>query len=434
MRGRTGWDRRLVWGGLALAACGPDATGTTDVATGRDASDVTAAGPCSAPSAAAVADAFVPDGFCAVTWASGLASPRGIFVAPGGDVLVVERGASHVTALWDDDGDGLSGAGERAVVAEASGLNHGVFVHGGFLYASSATTVFRWPYAGERDDLGAPQTVIRDIPGGGHATRTVVLDAQGRLYVSVGSLSNVDEDASRSRVSRFALDALPAGGIRFADGEVFADGLRNEVGLDFDADGVLWGVQNGLDSLARDDLGGDIHDDNPAEILSRFDTPGAFHGYPYCWTEYRLPSGVGLGPGTMWATPTFLDRGTHTDAWCRDTAHVDPPELAMQAHAAPLDLEFYDGAMFPEAFRGDLFVSFHGSWNRDVPTGYKVVRVRMQGGVPQDPEPFFEYAGEGDIAAAWRHRPVGVRVGADGRLFITSDSSGVVIAIGHDGG
>jgi len=431
--------------GLALAACGPDAT-TDETDTGdataspdidaRDADDArpeaTPLGGCVAPSSAAVANASLPPGFCAVTWATDLASPRGLFVADHGDVIVLERGRARVTVLWDDDRDGVSGAAERATLAEANGLNHGVFVHGGFLYASSATTVYRWAYTSQRSDLGTPERVVKDIPSGGHATRTVVLDAQGRLYVSVGSRDNVDDDASRARVRRFTLDDIPAGGLAFADGEVFADGLRNEVGLAFDAAGTLWGVQNGMDGLARDDLGGDIHEDNPAEILSRLDAPGAFHGYPYCWTEFRLPQGVGLGPGTMWATPGFHDDGTHSDAWCRDPNHVDPPELAMQAHAAPLDLEFYDGAMFPEDYRGDLFVTFHGSWNRDVPTGYKVVRVPMEGGVPQEPVPFFEYAGQGDVAARWPHRPVGVRVGVDGRLFVTSDASGVVIMIGHE--
>ncbi|MEZ4269439.1 MAG: PQQ-dependent sugar dehydrogenase [Myxococcota bacterium] len=381
-----------------------------------------------------VANAYVPEGFCASAWATGLGQPRGIFVAPSGDVLVVERQKAQVTVLWDDDGDRVSGPTERALLAKASGLNHGVTVHGGFLYASSATTVFRWAYAdGARSDLGAPTTLIKGIPSGGHSTRTLVIDAAGLLYVSVGSAGNVDSNSDRSRIRRFPLASIPESGVNFADGEVFADGLRNEVGLDFDGQGRLWGVQNGVDNLQRADLGGDIHDDNPAEELSLFDTAGRHYGYPYCWSEFILPAGVGDGPGAQWAHPQFINDGTHTDAWCKNPANVVAPQLAMQAHAAPLDLEFYDGAAFPADYRGDLFISFHGSWNRTVPTGYKVVRVHFDNGKPQDPTPFFEYSGAGDIAAAWPHRPVGVRVGKEGQLFVTSDGSGTVFVIGYDG-
>jgi len=387
---------------------------------------------CTAPASAAVPNARVPAGFCAAIWATDLAQPRGLFVTTTGDVLVVERGQGRVTALWDGDGDGLSGAGERAVLASASGLNHGVSVRGGFLYASSATSVRRWPYAGARSDLGAGEVVVRDIPSAGHSTRTLAFDGAGRLYVSCGSASNVDADSRRSRIRRFDVATVPAGGLAFDAGEVFADGLRNEVGLAFDGQDRLWGVQNGIDMLNRDDLGGDIHNDNPAEIVSRFDTPGAFYGYPFCWTEFRLPANVGKGPGTMWAHEQTINDGTHSDAWCQDPTKVDVPELAMQAHSAPLDLEFYNGDSFPEAYRGDLFITFHGSWNRNPPTGYQVVHVDIDAsGHLKAPTSFFENAGQSDDG--WPHRPVGIRVGRDGQLFVSSDASSSLIVIGHSG-
>ncbi|MCB9737261.1 MAG: PQQ-dependent sugar dehydrogenase [Deltaproteobacteria bacterium] len=390
-------------------------------------------GTCDFPAAAALAHADVPAGYCAATWASGLDDPRGMIVAPSGEVLVVERGKAQVTALWDDDGDGVSGATERAKLAGASGLNHGIALRDGFLYASSATTVFRWAWtSGARADLGAATVVVKSIPSGGHSTRSLRVDDAGRLYVSVGSAGNVDADSSRARIRRFDLASLPSGGFDFASGEVFADGLRNEVGLAWDADGVLWGVQNGVDNLNRGDLGGDIHDDNPGELLSRFATAGAHHGYPWCWAEYQLPAGVGMGRGTMWAHPSSMNDGTHDDAWCRDTTNVQPPALSMQAHSAPLGLVFYDGDAFPAAVKGDVFVAFHGSWNRSPATGYKVVRVHFEGGVAQDPVPFLEYDGAGDIGADWPHRPVDVAVAADGRLLVTSDASNRVMVVGYD--
>lgn len=412
----------------------PEDTGAT---TSPDVPDTTTGrtNTCTAPAGAAIDNATVPDGFCASVWADDLAAPRGLFVTDDGDVLVVERSRSQVTVLWDDDHDGVSGEGERAKLAGESGLNHGVTVHDGFLYGSSPTTVFRWPYAaGTRADLGDSEVVVKGIPDGGHSTRTLVFDAGGRLYVSCGSGSNVDSDSRRSRIRRFSIANLPDGGLDFGTGEVFADGLRNEVGLAFDAQGRLWGVQNGMDDIFREELGGDIHDDNPAEMLSRFDTPGAFHGYPFCWAEFKLPQGVGHGPGTMWAHESTIDDGTHTDAWCQSLDHVDPPELAMQAHSAPLDLEFYDGGSFPSSFDGDLFITFHGSWDRDPPTGYKVVHVDVDAsGHPSNPEPFFEFSGAGDIAQQWPHRPVGVRVGKDGQLFVSSDASDMIVVIGHQG-
>mmetsp|Transcript_31777 Transcript_31777/g.38616 ORF Transcript_31777/g.38616 Transcript_31777/m.38616 type:complete len:271 (+) Transcript_31777:225-1037(+) len=171
-------------------------------------------------------------------------------------------------------------------------LNHGLALHDGYLYASSSTTVYRWRYTPGTETsppkVGDIETVIVNVSKGagttlgapgGHTTRTLALDESGRLYVSVGSKENVDDDSFRSRIRRFELPdqnstsaisraiTLP---IEFETGEVFADGLRNEVGLAFDSFGILWGVENGPDNLKRKDLGGDIHNNNPAEELNRF--------------------------------------------------------------------------------------------------------------------------------------------------------------------
>jgi len=227
------------------------------------------------------------------------------------------------------------------------------------------------------------------------------------------------------------MDDLADGGFSFIEGEVFADGLRNEVGLAFDPQGRLWGVENGFDNAFRADLGGDIHEDNPAEELNLFLEPGQFYGYPYCWSEFLLPDGVGGGPGTQWVHENFMDDRIHSDSWCQNPDNVVPPVLAMQAHSAPLDITFYDGISFPGAAVGDAFVAFHGSWNRDEPTGYKVVRLNFRQGSFVSLDPFFEYAGGGDIGEAWPHRPVAIGVHPDGNMLVTSDRSGVIISIGY---
>jgi len=389
---------------------------------------------CDVPGEAQIDNASVPDGFCAWQWATDLGQPRGITVDEDGDVLVLTRPFGSVVLLHDDDGDGVSGDGERVTLADGLGLNHSLAIDAGYLYASNGSTVYRWDYPGDRMPLGEPELVIAGIPSGGyHETRTLVFDDES-LYVSVGSAGNVDADSSRARIGRFAIADLGGETIEFADGEVFADGLRNEVGLAIDARGRLWGVENGRDDLWRFDWDPpDIHQDNPAEELNLFAEAGRHYGYPYCWSEYSLPAGQGMGPGTQWTDPEFMDDGIHTDAWCQDPANVVPPVLAMQGHSAPLDLLFYPGGSFPDDYVGDAFVTFHGSWNRTERTGYKVMRIPFgSDGMPEgDLLPSLEYAGEGDFALEWPYRPVGLATIPSGRLLITSDSSGSVLAMDY---
>jgi len=382
----------------------------------------------------------VAEGLRVRVFAGCLEAPRGLLQTSWGDVLVVEAIAGRITALWDSDGDGL--ADSRAVVATAPSLNHGLAFSGGFLYASSDTTVYRWALA-DGSRAGADREVVihsmnANGNGGaprGHWTRTLEFDSLGRLYVSIGSAGNVDRDSFRARIRRFDLPGgLPPGGIGFASGEIFADGLRNEVGLAFDSHGVLWGVENGADNLWRTDLGGDIHNDNPAEELNRFpeSDAGKHYGYPWCWTEYQLASGLGQGPGAVWAWPSTMGDGVHTDAWCR--ANSVPPALALPAHWAPLGITFYNGTVdatcadsaLPTGWRGHAFIASHGSWNRDVPTGYKVVRVPFSNpgdaapsGKPQD---ILRHNGSG---AKWPSgvRPVDVKFDLCGQLLVSSDGT-----------
>ena len=218
---------------------------------------------------------------------------------------------------------------------------------GGYLYASSSDVVWRWawdPATWRGGPIpGSPEAVIRNMdairapgPGGdlsspnGHVTRTQEFDLWGRLYVSVGSVGNVDNDSFRARIRRFTnlqnAQDLP---VDFTTGEVFADGLRNEVGLDWsDPDKtVLYGVENGMDNLYRGDLGGDIHADNPAEELNRFriDEPGNEYGYPWCWSEYKLEHPDAGGKGTQWALALERWDNPPDDAHCRNPAKNVPP-------------------------------------------------------------------------------------------------------------
>ena len=293
-------------------------SGSNAVAGAAGAEDGPGSDTCIFPQAQRLQNVVLSPGFCAFLWAANVGDARGIKTDAAGNALVVSRTNGSIVALWDDDHDGVSGANERLTIATAPGLNHGIELRAGYLYASSPSTVYRWQYASDRQLLGAPEAIITGMPTSGHNTRTLASDAQF-LYVSVGSENNLDQTSSRARIVRFLLTTFSATPVAFGTGEVFADGLRNNVGLGFDSRGRLWGVDNGEDDLARADLGGDIHEDNPADELNLFSEPGAFYGFPYCWAEYALPAPVSAGRGSEWANAGFASDGVHTDAWCRSS-------------------------------------------------------------------------------------------------------------------
>jgi glucose/arabinose dehydrogenase len=326
--------------------------------------------------AGAAADAWVSDShYCVRVFASGLGPARQMAFAPNGD-LFVNNG--KVTVLFDDDGNGASSGGERATFATAPGINHGIAFSrdGQFLYASSETAVYRWPYtSGSRKASGDAQLVVANIPSGGHVTRTLAFDSQGRLYVSVGSSTNVEVDPAliqtRAQVRRFAIPgALAAGGIDYATGEVVAWGMRNEVGLYVDARDRIWGVENGRDDLAM--AGTDIHNDNPGEEVNLIDGAGTtYYGYPKCFTAFNYPRGS--APGVQYADATVPVADPMTDAQCRDPAQVHPAAFVLPGHWAPLGVLEYQGDMLP--FGHDLIVTAHGSWDAQPAVGRVIARL-----------------------------------------------------------
>ena len=389
-------------------------------------------------------NAVLPSGFCAFTLPVALDGPRGIFAVGTSDFLALERGTESVVYVYDSDDDDIPES--KRTLASAPGLNHGLAIYDGYIYASSDSDVYRWPYQDFNSSLGDSELVVSKInPDGfggapmGHRTRTLEFDEFGQLYISIGSVGNVDADSHRSRIRRFQINEDTEFPLDFQLGEVFADGLRNEVGLAFDKHGVLWGVENGADRLQRNDLGGDIHNDNPGEELNRFreEDAGKHWGYPYCWSEYKLPAGIGEGQGTVWAWPSFLNDGTVTDQQCRDNYMTSV--MSMQAHSAPLGIVFYewkpreerpeicnDVDPFPQTMDGYAFIAHHGSWNRDIPTGYKVVYIPFDAnGDPTVDEPIDLLAHE-PPNAKWgdNFRPVDVDFDDCGRLLVSGDNVG----------
>jgi len=332
----------------------------------------------------------VPPGARIAVFAAGLEGPRLMTVTPAGDILVSEPGADRIRLLRDDDRDGVA----ETLITYADDLQrpHGLAFHGQNLYVAETGRLSLL-----RDENGDGQadtrrTISRDIPGaGGHWTRTVVVADDGTAFVSAGSSCNVceEEDPRRAAVLEFGPGEKEA--------EIFARGLRNSVGLALHPDtGELWGSDNGRDMLG---------DDLPPEEINLI-RKGSDYGWPYCYGN-RTPD------------PKY-DRPDR----CKDTT---PPQVTMQAHSAPLGIAFGKGLNFPETFQKMLFVGFHGSWNRSVPTGYKLVGIPFEEGRP--------VGGPVDIISGWLEgrtawgRPVGPLVGPDGALYLSDDRTGAVYRI-----
>ncbi len=333
----------------------------------------------------------LPPGFRINVFAQGLNGPRMLTVGPEGELYVAERGAGRILRLPDRDGDGQ--VDEPEVVAEGLDAPSSLaFYKDGSLYVGLTTRVLRLSDPDLSGRFRKQEEIISDLPAGGHNTRTVLFSPDWKtLFVSVGSSCNVclEKDPRRAAIVRYNPDG---------SGEaIFASGLRNAVGITFrPGTEALWASNNG-----RDQLG----DNLPPEDIYRVES-GVDYGWPRCHSGRIIDPDFGK-PG--------------------DCEGVGQPMVEMQAHSAPLGLVFYDGNQFPESYRGDLFVAFHGSWNRSVPTGYKVVRIPMDGDRPGEVQ---------DFATGWLRengsswgRPVGLAVGADGSLYVSDDGGGNIYRI-----
>jgi glucose/arabinose dehydrogenase len=336
----------------------------------------------------------VPAGFTVTEFAN---VPRGRFMAlaPDGAVYVSQPRDGQVVRLVDRDGDGRA---EGQVVA-VSGLNrpHGLAFRDGQLYIANTDAVVRVTLDATGRATGEPETLARYSAGGGHWTRTVIFGRDGGMYVSIGSSCNIciESSAERAAVMRFDADGR--------NGRVYSAGLRNAVGMALHpGTGEIWVTQNERDNLRPE------HEDLPPEEINILVDGGHF-GWPWCHSD-RVPS---------------PDASVHDPGKCPGTI---PPALALQAHSAPLGITFLDRATrFPDGYRGDALVAYHGSWNRDTPTGAKVVRIHVANGRPVGVEDFI--VGWQDAGGRRWGRPVDVLVAADGAVLVSDDQSGTIYRV-----
>jgi glucose/arabinose dehydrogenase len=353
----------------------------------------------------------VPLGFSVNVFAENLNSPRWLALTPTGDVLVTETRDNRIRLLRDTNQDGV--ADSQQTFADASnGLDipFGMAFSGDAFFLGNTSAVLRFPYQPGQTRLVGRGQKIADLPGGGyrqHWTRNVLLAPDGqRLYVSIGSQSNVDEEElPRASVQVMNLDG--------SNVQTVASGLRNPVGLDFHpVTGELYTTVN-----ERDGLGDDLVPDFFTRIR-----PGEFYGWPYAY----------LTPQNLDPHQVVNGRSRRPDL----VSQTRTPDVLFQAHSAALGLQFYDGNTFPQRYRNGAFVAFRGSWNRSQATGYKVVFIPFN----QAGRPLGEYEDfltgflvDPNGPTTWG-RPVGLLALPDGSLLMTEEMNDRIYRIQYTGG
>ncbi|GAB3643834.1 PQQ-dependent sugar dehydrogenase [Spirosoma arcticum] len=366
-----------------------------------------------------------PAGFTVTEFARDLRSPRWIYVAPNGDVFVAEsntepktvkkkvtsvvtgqsksqpsgESANRITLLRDTDKDGKPELRETFLTE----LNQpfGMLVLGNSFYAANTDGLLQFPYQPGQTKMTTAGKKILDLPAGGynnHWTRNLLASSDGKkIYISVGSGSNVGENGMGNEVRRAnILEINPDG-----TGErIFASGLRNPVGMDWQpTTNTLYTAVN-----ERDELGDDLVPDYLTSVKE-----GAFYGWPYSYY------GQNEDPRRKGERPDLVKKAVM-------------PDVPLGAHTASLGLAFYDAkpesrSIFPAKYQNGAFIGQHGSWNRSEFSGYKVVFVPFEGGKPGKPEDFltgFVTGKDKDVYG----RPVGVAILPDGSMLVADDAGG----------
>ncbi|MCP1464767.1 sorbosone dehydrogenase family protein [Pseudomonas sp. S3E17] len=353
-------------------------------------------------------------------FAEGLDHPRWLYVLPNGDVLVAETNAppkpddskgirgwvmekvmgragagvpspNRITLLRDADHDGV--AETRTVFLENLNSPFGMTLVGNDLYVADSDKLLRFPYQAGETAIKAPGTKVVDLPGGPlnhHWTKNVIASKDGsKLYVSVGSNSNVGENGLEAEQGRAAIWEVDR-----ASGQqrIFASGLRNPNGMAWEPQsGKLWTAVN-----ERDEIGSDLVPDYITSVKD-----GGFYGWPFSYYGQHVDVRV---------TPQNLDL----------VAKAIVPDYAVGPHTASLGLTFAEGSKLPAPFSNGAFIGQHGSWNRKPHSGYKVIFVPFEAGQPEG-QPVDVLTGFLDKDENAMGRPVGVVIDQQGDLLVADD-------------
>jgi glucose/arabinose dehydrogenase len=366
------------------------------------------------------------DGLAVNAFATGLDHPRMLYVLPNGDVLAAESAAppqpgmtdgimgylmklgmwwagaggespNRITLLRDGDGDGV--AETRTTFLKGLNSPYGMALAGDSFYVANTDGIVRFPYRGGDTEISGNGETLVELPAGPiniHWVKNIVASPDGsKLYASVGSNSNVGERGFDKEDGRAAIHEID---LESGSSRLFASGLRNPVGLAFQPEsGKLWTSVN-----ERDELGSDLVPDYMTSVQEN-----GFYGWPFSYFGDHVDERV------QPQRPDLVKKAI-------------VPDYALGPHTASLGLTFYTGALFPARYRGGAFVGQHGSWNRRPPSGYKVVFVPFEGGVPSgSPEDILTGFLSADEGKAYG-RPVGVAEDRTGALLVADDVGNTV--------
>ncbi len=336
----------------------------------------------------------LPDGFAIDYYAEGVENARQMALGEQGTLFVGSRRAGKLHAVVDDDGDHRA---DRVILLD-DGLKmpSGIEFRDGDLYVAALNRVLRYPGIESRlDDPPEPEVLVDDLPDEEHhGWKYLRFAPDGHLFLPVGAPCNVCDEPGFAEVRRMNVETRAV--------DTWAYGVRNSVGLAFHPDtSELWFTDNGRDWMG---------DDLPDCELNHAPKQGMHFGFPYCHQGDVLDPEFGDG---------------------KSCADYVAPEINLGPHVAPLGLAFYTGAQFPEAYRGDLIIAEHGSWNRSDKIGYRLKRVTFDNGAVTGQEVFAEgwLQGQED----WG-RPNDVLVMPDGSLLVSDDKADAIYRITYTGG
>lgn len=370
-----------------------------------------------------------PKGFAVSQYATGFQNPRWMYVTPNGDVLVAEsnsnftliekagaiikgvnksddltHSADRIVLLRDNDKDGIPDQKDTLLTAE-NGLNQpfGMLIIGNWLYVANTDAVVRFPYKTGQTKITDPGEKLVNLPAGKgfrnnrHWTRNIISNAKNtKIYISVGSSTNIAENGiDKEKMRACILEINPNGsGLR-----VYASGLRNPVGMAWaPGTSTLYTAVN-----ERDELGDDLVPDYLTGVKQ-----GAFYGWPYSYYGNHIDSRIEP------QRPDLVKKAV-------------VPDVDLGSHTASLGLAFYTKKTFPPQYQGGAFIAQHGSWNRSVLAGYRVVYVPFKNGKPSGRPQEFLTGFVADLAANKVYgRPVGVVVLPDGSLLVTDDAGNTI--------
>ncbi|RYZ44903.1 MAG: sorbosone dehydrogenase family protein, partial [Sphingobacteriales bacterium] len=337
----------------------------------------------------------VPAGFAVKKFAENLGMPRILVAGTNNTVYFSDREKGTVTLLQDANTDGTA---ERKEIVASLPQAHGLAINGSTMYIITVKELYR-ATINANGTLTQPALLLNNLPDGGqHPNRTIAMGPDGWLYISIGSTCNACPEPNPLNATMVRVHPDGTGM------QTFAKGLRNTIGFDWHpVTGEMWGMDHGIDWL------GDTEQEEELNLLKQ----DANYGWPYIYGNGKY-------------NPADRPKGDTT--YQQYAAMCTNPSLGYLAHAAPMQMLFYEHSYYPAEYRDNAFITMRGSWNRSRPVGYNIVRVHFENGKPVRFEDFLTgFLVNGNQAHFGRL--VGLTVDSDGALLFSDDTNGVIYRI-----